>query len=104
MSRPTLASSDIAKHVQSVLKVIGGRAYTGPTGLPVEIRVDTMRHRVGNASGSAVNAAALRATAISNYYADIGDRQKAAAWDEMAQDLSIVSNGLPMMAPGTRKG
>jgi hypothetical protein len=128
MSRSTIASSEIASHVKKVLGVIGGgRVYTSEISkVPMEIRLLSMRDRVGKASGKTLNDAALRASAISNYYNDIGDRPLAKSWDAMAQDLSLVSGermrwgttetylvpkaylprrkGQPALPPGTSKG
>ena len=63
-----------------------------------------MPQRVGNASGRTLNDASLQASAISNYYREIGDRNLADRWDEMSEDLALTSAGRPMMAPGTRRG
>ena len=114
MSRATLASSDIAKHVRSVMKVVGGRPYQkGVSSIPIQIRVSMMRDRIGNASGREVDDAALRATAIRNYYRDIGDRDAADSWDAMAVDLGLANDRIrraadradrPSLPPGTTKG
>ena len=89
MSAPHISrGADVALQQAAVRRVIGGRAYRGEIALAV--RVHVMRARVRGQDRAAVASAAIRASAVASYLAEIGDREGAVRWHEMAVDLSLA--------------
>lgn len=83
---PGIHSRDVTALKRAVMKVIGGRPYSGH--VPVEIRVPVMRSRA-RGTRQQIAQASLAAKAVANYLRDIGD-SSAERWDEMSQDLGMV--------------
>ena len=89
---PNLSTGSDCASVQGfVLRHLGGRAYRSP--VPVAVRVPVMRSRTTRHSTRTLATLALASRAVSSYLGEIGDREAAARWGEMADDLGIVLNG-----------